>query len=537
MKKRTKFCARLLALVLLLMLLPQRAEAASASLTGNSTAQAGSTITLKLNISGSNIGGVTAKLNYDSNVLEFSSYERLVSGWNMDVNGTFFVLYGSSSINSSAVLSVTFKVKSSAAEGTAMSASFGDITASDGTNEMSISSAGWSGTVSAGPSKVCDLSSLTCSNATLSPSFSGNTTYYTATVPFSVESLKLNYTAKDKTAKVSVSGNSLVVGVNTVTVTCTAASGAKKSYTISVTRQQDPNYKASTDAMLSALTLDAATISPAFAPEITDYVAYVPFETTEVKLTGAPKDSKATGVSEDVRTQLAEGETVMSVICTAEDGVTTKTYTVHVYRMPLYEGVLPLVTATDLSTETDVEEIALPAMVNVPLLGKTPIQTAAIIGAAFLAVVLLLIGFLLGRIGQGGDGGNDDRMGRGRDRAPKLPPPGDRRRPGEADRHESLAHSRPAPQPERRSRPEERPRQEMRPRQEERARPELFDDAKALFEEPVRKPRPGSTSGNGSTSQPTRTPASDTSAKPKKSGDETEQTMSLEELLDDIRRL
>lgn len=59
----------------------------------------------------------------------------------------------------------------------------------------------------------------------------------------------------------SVSGNELAVGVNTVTIKVTAANGATKSYTIDATRQQDPNYKPSTDASLAALTLEGATLS------------------------------------------------------------------------------------------------------------------------------------------------------------------------------------------------------------------------------------------------------------------------------------
>ena len=54
----------------LVMLLPQTAEAApSASLSGNSSIQAGSDVTLTLKVSGSGVMGVEATLNYDSSVL------------------------------------------------------------------------------------------------------------------------------------------------------------------------------------------------------------------------------------------------------------------------------------------------------------------------------------------------------------------------------------------------------------------------------------------------------------------------------------
>ena len=98
-------------------------------------------------------------------------------------------------------------------------------------------------------------------------------------MPYAVESLNLSYKAADGSARVSVSGNTLVVGSNTVTVTCTAATGAKKNYTITVTREQDPNYKPSTDALLKELTLDVGYLSPTFSGAVTEYVAYVPYET------------------------------------------------------------------------------------------------------------------------------------------------------------------------------------------------------------------------------------------------------------------
>ena len=282
MKHNTSSLFKLLLTLVLIVaaLLPQRAEAASSSLSGDSTVQAGSTVTLTLSISGSNVMGIEATLEYDSNTLEFTNYDQKISGWTMDYNSNHFLLYGvSNPINSSTgVLTVTFRVKSGLASGTALTAGFKNIVVSDGSKDETVSGTSWTGSVATPPSSNCDLSSLTCSNATLSPAFNKSTTNYTATVPYAVESLNLSYKAADGSARVSVSGNTLVVGSNTVTVTCTAATGAKKNYTITVTREQDPNYKPSTDALLKELTLDVGTLSPTFSGAVTEYVAYVPYE-------------------------------------------------------------------------------------------------------------------------------------------------------------------------------------------------------------------------------------------------------------------
>ena len=426
MKHNTSSLFKLLLTLALIAaaLLPQRAEAASSSLSGDSTVQAGSTVTLTLSISGSNVMGIEATLEYDSNTLEFTNYDQKISGWTMDYNSNHFLLYGvSNPINSSTgVLTVTFRVKSGLASGTALTAGFKNIVVSDGSKDETVSGTSWTGSVATPPSSNCDLSSLTCSNATLSPAFNKSTTNYTATVPYAVESLNLSYKAADGSSRVSVSGNTLVVGSNTVTVTCTAATGAKKNYTITVTREQDPNYKPSTDALLKELTLDVGYLSPTFSGAVTEYVAYVPYETRSATLSGVAKDEKALKVTEATMQLSQEGDNVMTVTCTAEDGTTSKTYTVHVYRMPKYEGIIPTMTIVDPNTPPEPPTYSIPMTVTLPLVGEMATSTAAIIGAALLVVILLLVGFLLGRIGRGGyddddDGGDDD------DRPPQPPRP------------------------------------------------------------------------------------------------------------------
>ena len=414
----------------LVMLWPQMALAApSASLSGSDSIQAGSDVTLTLKVSGSNIMGVEATLNYDSAVLEYRSYSGQLSGWDVVPNGTKFVMYGvGNPINAStSVVSVTFRVKSGLDVGTELKASFGDITVSDGDSDSSIGTASWSGKVGAAPSDNCAISSLTCSNATLSPEFSSSTSYYTATVPFDVTELKLDWKTADSGARVSVSGNSLVVGENTVTITCTAPSGAQKHYVITVTRQQDPNYKPSDVALLSDLTLDAARLSPSFSGAVTDYVAYVPFETKTVTLTGVAKDEKALQVTEDTRQLVNEGETVMSVTCTAEDGVTKKTYTVHVYRMPKYEGIIPTMEIVDPNAEPEIPSFAVPMVVELPVVGEVSTLTVAVVALALVVILLFLLGFLIGRSGRNRHDDYDDEpptppVPRYREEPPKAAP-------------------------------------------------------------------------------------------------------------------
>lgn len=82
------------------------------------------------------------------------------------------------------------------------------------------------------------LKSLSVSGTSISPKFDKFTASYTAKVNAEVPSVTVNANPLGKSAKVSGNGKvSLKTGENTVKVTCTAASGVKRTYTIKITRK------------------------------------------------------------------------------------------------------------------------------------------------------------------------------------------------------------------------------------------------------------------------------------------------------------
>lgn len=82
------------------------------------------------------------------------------------------------------------------------------------------------------------LKSLSVSGTSISPKFDKFTARYTAKVNAEVSSVTVNANPLGKSAKVSGKGKvSLKTGENTVKVTCTAASGVKRTYTIKITRK------------------------------------------------------------------------------------------------------------------------------------------------------------------------------------------------------------------------------------------------------------------------------------------------------------
>ena len=151
------------ACLLVLAILPQRAEAAGASLSGSSSVQAGNSVTLTLSVD-SKILGLTADLNCGDG-LTFTNYSCSVSGWSILVNQNHFSVYGTNSA-SGGIITVTLKVSSSVQGGAALSASFSNIVASDGETDIDVGTASWTGSVAAAP-----RSSASARNASSSPKY------------------------------------------------------------------------------------------------------------------------------------------------------------------------------------------------------------------------------------------------------------------------------------------------------------------------------------------------------------------------------
>ncbi|MEO9340881.1 putative Ig domain-containing protein [Mesorhizobium sp. SB112] len=98
---------------------------------------------------------------------------------------------------------------------------------------------------------------------------------------------------------------------------------------------------ASNDASLSNLSVSAGTLNPAFAPGTTGYTVSVPSAVSSLTLTPTAADTGATitvngqsvtSGSASSGISLATGDTAITVVVTAQDRTTTRTYTVIVTR-------------------------------------------------------------------------------------------------------------------------------------------------------------------------------------------------------------
>ena len=340
-----KVIAVICAVVLTMSLFVMTASAApaSASLTGPGTVRAGDTITLSFKLNGSGIFGASGTLSYDSSQLELKgTNQKIGNGWAVEFNGNTFVAYDNNlekPINSNTELfTVSFKVKSNVAVGTTVKVSYTDVASTDGNADTNIGTVSYTVTIAAPASTDNALKSLTVSNATISPAFSADTTSYTAEVPFSVSKLEVKAEANDSKAKVSINSPNLTPGGTTkVTVTVTAENGSTQTYTISVKREQDPNYVANSNNNLSGISVNGFLLSPVFSADNTQYVIWLPYETDSVSVSATAADSKANVTVEGGENLAAGADNVIKVICTAEDG-TEKVYTIIAKRASSHDG-------------------------------------------------------------------------------------------------------------------------------------------------------------------------------------------------------
>ncbi len=216
------------------------------------------------------------------------------------------------------------------------------VTAQDGTTTKT-----YTITVTRAASAVATLSNIKLSTGALSPAFATGTVNYTASVPNTVTSVTLTPTTTDANATVTVNGATvasgtasgaiaLVVGANKITTIITAQNGTTtKTYTVTVNRSPSVN------ANLASMGPSVTPLSPTFTPATTSYTLAVKNTVTSMTVKPVTSDANATikvngamvvsgTVSQAIA--LAVGANVISVVVTAQDGTTTKTYTINATR-------------------------------------------------------------------------------------------------------------------------------------------------------------------------------------------------------------
>ncbi|WP_413935733.1 cadherin-like beta sandwich domain-containing protein [Nitrospira sp. BLG_1] len=196
-----------------------------------------------------------------------------------------------------------------------------------------------------------NLSALTVSPGTLSPTFSASTSSYTVNVGSTVTSVTVTARLQDTNATMTIEGQGTnsgqsrsislgEAGTNTVIdILVTAPNGTPKAYTVTVNKAA-----LSGNNNLSALTVSPGTLDPSFRADRTAYTVNVGSTVTSVTVTARLQDTNATmtiegqgtnsGQSRSISLGEAGTNTVIDILVTAPNG-TAKAHTLTVNKAAL----------------------------------------------------------------------------------------------------------------------------------------------------------------------------------------------------------
>ena len=217
------------------------------------------------------------------------------------------------------------------------------VTAQDGTTTKT-----YTITVTRAASAIATLSSLKLSSGTLTPVFASATLSYTASVSNAVATVTITPATTDTNATIKVNGTSLSSGIasgsialaegaqTVITTVVTAQDGTTtKTYMLTVTRPPSAN------ANLATLGQSLSGLTPAFSSTTTSYTINASNATASMTLKPVSSDAHATikvdgtAVISGTMTApiaLTVGPNTITTVVTAQNGTTTKTYTLTVTR-------------------------------------------------------------------------------------------------------------------------------------------------------------------------------------------------------------
>jgi hypothetical protein len=186
------------------------------------------------------------------------------------------------------------------------------------------------------PDETTTLRSLAVTGETLIPAFDPDETRYTVNVAKSVTEVTIAAEAGHVKQTVEGDGRQYLPADSAVfLVKVTAEDGVSvKTYSITVKREKT----ASSDATLKSLTVSGGTLSPDFAPTVTEYTVTVPYSVNRVTINGETTHEFAKIGNGGALTAPAPPDTLLvgsngpyPMVVLAED-LTMKTYSVTVVR-------------------------------------------------------------------------------------------------------------------------------------------------------------------------------------------------------------
>jgi len=355
---------------------------------------------------------ISATFEYPSDLMEYVGFECKVDGFTLDVaqregvNGVKYldVLGISRDLVSTLegvipIISFDFHTSKDAKDGANIYLNMIGATASDGHEDFALSDLSYKGVISLTDTTKPAIESVSINGKVLE-GFSTDVMQYSIKVEYSVTVLTFDIACVGSTTA-SVRGHeNLSVGENTVFMDVVTETGNKFTYTIKVERLADPNHVISSDATLSDLKLSAGFVTPKIAPEVLDYVIYLPFGTTEFTVEPIATNEYAKAEPFSVTVE-ANGSQNVEAVVTAEDGKIC-VYKFSIVVLPEYNGKIPMIGNENIDISkieferTDGIVLHLPAKLEAFMKAHDIDGKALLIAAAAaIVLVILLVALLL----------------------------------------------------------------------------------------------------------------------------------------------
>ncbi len=169
----------------------------------------------------------------------------------------------------------------------------------------------------------------------ITPNFSPDIYEYYFIIDDSIDNFDITSIPENPNATVTIDGNSnFKSGLNILTISVLSENKSSTTdYIINVTKTNSPDLA---NTNLETLAFKQGSLSPEFDNSITNYTLEVSNDTNTLDILAIPEKMNTTlNISKpDV---LIEGNNLVEVLVTAENGFTTKTYIVNVYKRTLNE--------------------------------------------------------------------------------------------------------------------------------------------------------------------------------------------------------
>ena len=141
-----------------------------------------------------------------------------------------------------------------------------------------------------------------------------------------------------------------------------------------------PSPPLSSDASLSSLSVTGGMLDPAFSPAVTNYTTTVPQGSSSVDVSATANDGNASFMingSSNTTVALAVGDNTISIVVTAENGTTTRDYTIVVTRLTFAQEAYIKASNTDVMDQFS-QSVALSGDGNTLAVGAVGEGSAAI---------------------------------------------------------------------------------------------------------------------------------------------------------------